>query len=141
MKARIKWVEGRTFVGESGSGHKLVLGTTHGDDGKTPGPSPMELLLIGTGGCSAIDVVHILEKGREAVEDCVVELDSDRAPTDPKVFTRIHMHFIVKGKGLSHDKVKRAVQLSAEKYCSASIMMGKTATVTHDFEVVDTAAQ
>lgn len=140
MKARIKWVEGRTFVGESGSGHKLVLGTAHGENGKTPGPSPMELLLIGTGGCSAIDVVHILEKGREAVEDCVVELDSDRAETDPKVFTRIHMHFIVKGRGLSHDKVKRAVQLSAEKYCSASIMMGKTAKVTHDFEVVDTAA-
>lgn len=100
----------------------------------------MELLLIGTGGCSAIDVVHILEKGREAVEDCVVELDSDRAETDPKVFTRIHMHFIVKGRGLSRDKVEQAVQLSAEKYCSASIMMGKTAKVTHDFEVVDTAA-
>lgn len=141
MKARIKWVEGRTFVGESQSGHRLVLGTAHGEGGKSPGPSPMELLLIGTGGCSAIDVVHILEKGREAVEDCVVELDSDRAETDPKVFTRIHMHFIVKGRGLSHDKVKRAVQLSAEKYCSASIMMGKTAKVTHDFEVVDTAAE
>ncbi|TIP51695.1 MAG: OsmC family protein, partial [Mesorhizobium sp.] len=98
MKARVKWVEERTFVGESGSGHKVVLGTAHGPDGKTPGPSPMELVLIGTGGCSAYDVVHILEKGREAVEDCVVELDADRAETDPKVFTRIHMHFIVKGR-------------------------------------------
>ncbi len=98
----------------------------------------MELVLIGTGGCSAYDVVHILEKGREAVEDCVVELDADRAETEPRVFTRIHMHFIVKGRGLSHDKVKRAIDLSIEKYCSASAMMAKTATITHDFEVIDT---
>ena len=96
MKARIKWVEGRTFVGESGSGHKLVLGTAFGPEGKTPGPSPMELVLIGAGGCSAYDVVHILERGREAVEDCVVELEADRAETEPRVFTRIHMHFVVK---------------------------------------------
>ncbi|RWD67263.1 OsmC family protein [Mesorhizobium sp.] len=141
MKARVKWVEERTFVGESGSGHKVVLGTAHGPDGKTPGPSPMELVLIGTGGCSAYDVVHILEKGREAVEDCVVELDADRAETDPKVFTRIHMHFIVKGRSLSHDKVKRAIDLSIEKYCSASAMMAKTATLTHDFGVVETAVK
>jgi putative redox protein len=94
MKARIKWVEGRTFVGESGSGHKLVLGTAFGAEGQTPGPSPMELVLIGTGGCSAFDVVHILEKGREAIEDCVVELEAERAEKDPKVFTRIHMHFV-----------------------------------------------
>jgi putative redox protein len=90
---------------------------------------------------SAFDVVHILEKGREAVEDCVVELDADRAETDPKVFTRIHMHFIVKGRALSHDKVKRAIDLSIEKYCSASAMMAKTATLTHDFEVVETGAK
>lgn len=141
VKARVKWVEERTFVGESGSGHKVVLGTAHGPDGKTPGPSPMELMLIGTGGCSAFDVVHILEKGREAVDDCVVELDADRAEADPKVFTRIHMHFIVKGRALSHDKVKRAIDLSIEKYCSASAMMAKTATITHDFEVVDTTAK
>lgn len=89
MKARVKWVEERTFVGESGSGHKLVLGTAFGPEGRTPGPSPMELVLLGTGGCSAYDVVHILEKGREAVEDCVVELDADRAETEPRVFTRI----------------------------------------------------
>jgi len=119
MKARIKWVEGRTFVGESGSGHKVVLGTASGPEGRTPGPSPMELVLIGTGGCSAFDVVHILEKGREAIADCVVELDADRAEQDPKVFTRIHMHFVVKGHGLSPSKVERAVQLSLEKYCSA----------------------
>jgi putative redox protein len=141
MKARIKWVEERTFVGQSGTGHKIVLGTAAGPDGATPGPSPMELVLIGTGGCSAFDVVHILEKGREKVEDCVVELDADRAETDPKVFTRIHMHFIVKGHGLSRQKVERAISLSVEKYCSASAMMAKTATVTHDFEVVDTSSE
>ena len=141
MKARIKWVEGRTFVGESGSGHKVVFGTAFGEDGQTPGPSPMELVLIGTGGCSAFDVVHILEKGREAVEDCVVELDADRAESDPKVFTRIHMHFVVKGKNLSQAKVQRAIDLSIEKYCSASAMLAKTATITHDFEMVDTAAK
>lgn len=139
MKARIKWVEGRTFVGESGSGHKVVLGTAFGPEGRTPGPSPMELVLIGTGGCSAFDVVHILEKGREAVEDCVVELEAERAETDPKVFTRIHMHFVVKGRALDSGKVGRAVSLSAEKYCSASAMLARTATITHDFEVVETA--
>ncbi|HWK68517.1 MAG TPA: OsmC family protein [Rhizobiaceae bacterium] len=141
MKARVKWVEDRTFVGESGTGHKLVLGTSHGDKGGTPGPSPMELVLIGTGGCSAFDVVHILEKGREAVEDCVVELEAERAETEPRVFTRIHMHFVVKGRALSPAKVERAIELSIGKYCSASAMMAKTATITHDFEVVDTAAK
>lgn len=141
MKARIKWVEGRTFVGESGSGHKLVLGIAHGPDGRTPGPSPMELVLIGTGGCSAFDVVHILEKGREAIEDCVVELDAERAETDPKVFTRIHMHFAVKGRALSPDKVKRAIDLSIGKYCSASAMLARTAALTHDFAIVDTAVE
>ncbi|WP_018010242.1 OsmC family protein [Sinorhizobium medicae] len=139
MKARLKWVEGRTFDGESGSGHKVVLGTATGPDGPTPGPSPMEMVLIGTGGCSAFDVVHILEKGREAIEDCVVEMDADRAEQDPRVFTRIHMHFIVKGRGLAAKKVERAVALSIEKYCSASAMLAKTATITHDFEVVDTS--
>lgn len=100
----------------------------------------MELMLIGAGGCSAVDVVHILEKGREAVEDCVVELDSERAETDPKIFTRIHMHFIVKGRGLADAKVSRAIDLSIEKYCSAMAMLSKTATVTHDYEVIDTAS-
>lgn len=139
MRARIKWVEDRTFVGESGSGHKIVLGTAHGPEGRTPGPSPMELVLIGTGGCSAIDVVHILEKGREAIEDCVVELDAERAEKDPKVFTRIHMHFVVKGRGLAPNKVQRAIELSVKKYCSASAMLAKTALITHDFEVLNTA--
>lgn len=139
MKARIKWVEGRTFVGESGSGHKVVLGTAFGSEGQTPGPSPMELVLIGTGGCSAFDVVHILEKSREAVEDCIVEIDAERAEQDPKVFIRIHMHFIVKGQNLTAKKVERAISLSVEKYCSASAMLAKTAEITHDFVVVDSA--
>jgi putative redox protein len=99
----------------------------------------MEMVLIGTGGCSAFDVVHILEKGREAVEDCVVEIDAERADKDPKVFTRIHMHFVVKGRALPANKVERAISLSVEKYCSASAMLAMTATITHDFEVVDTA--
>lgn len=136
MKARIKWVEDRTFTGQTESGHKIVFGTAS-EQGTKPGPSPMELVLIGTGGCSAYDVIHILEKGREPIEDCIVEMDADRAETDPKVFTRIHMHFIVKGRGLSPEKVERAVRLSADKYCSASAMMAKTATVTHDFLIVD----
>ena len=140
MRARIKWVEDRTFVGESGSGHCIVLGTAHGPEGRSPGPSAMELVLIGTGGCSAYDVVHILEKGREVVEDVSVELDADRAEQDPKVFIRVHMHFVVKGRGLAPEKVARAIALSIEKYCSASAMIGKTATITHDFEVVDTTA-
>jgi len=139
-KARIKWVEDRTFVGESGSGHKIVLGTAFGPDGRTPGPSSMELVLIGTGGCTAFDVLHILERGREKIDDVVVELDADRAEQDPKVFTRIHMHFVVKGKGVARDKVERAIKLSADKYCSASAMLSKTATITHDFELIDTTA-
>jgi putative redox protein len=140
MKARIKWVEDRTFIGESGSGHKMVLGAAHGPEGRSPGPSAMELVLIGMGGCSAYDVVHILEKGREAIEDVSVELDAERAEQDPKVFTRIHMHFVAKGRRLAPEKVERAIALSVEKYCSASAMIGKTAMITHDFEVVDTTA-
>lgn len=136
MKARVKWVEDRTFTGEVEAGHKIVFGNGIGDSLK-PGPSPMELLLIGTGGCAAFDVVHILEKGREPIVDCICDLTADRAETEPKVFTRIHMHFTVKGRGLSREKVGRAVQLSAEKYCSASAMMAAVAEVTHDFEVVE----
>jgi putative redox protein len=140
MKARIKWVEDRSFVGTSGSGHNIVLGTSHGPDKPSPGPSAMELVLIGLGGCSAYDVVEILEKGRQAIEDVEVELEAERAADPPKVFTRIHMHYVVKGRGLARDKVERAIKLSAEKYCSASAMLAKTATITHDFEVVETGA-
>ncbi len=141
MKARAKWVEGMAFMGEAGSGHAVMMDGAPEYGGRNIGIRPMEMLLIGLAGCTGFDVVSILKKGREAVEDCVVELDADRAETDPKVFTRIHMHFIVKGRALSHDKVKRAIDLSIEKYCSASAMMAKTATLTHDFEVVDTAAK
>lgn len=140
MKARVTWLDQRSFVGQSQSGHSIVLGTALGEDGLKPGPSPMELMLIGAGGCSAYDVVSILEKGRQPIEDCIVELDSDRAETEPKVFTRIHMHFIVKGRGIDPQKVERAISLSIEKYCSASAMLAKTATLTHDFEVIDTRA-
>ncbi|PPR23578.1 MAG: hypothetical protein CFH38_00992 [Alphaproteobacteria bacterium MarineAlpha10_Bin1] len=139
MKAQIKWVEKRTFLGVSGSGFTLPFGTASGKDGIRPGPSAMELVLIGTGGCSAWDVVQILEKGRQNIDDCVVEMDAERADEDPMVFTKIHMHFIVTGRGLNADKVERAISLSADKYCSASAMMAKTADVTHDFEVIDSA--
>ena len=139
MKAQIKWVEKRTFLGVSGSGFTLPFGTASGKDGIRPGPSAMELVLIGTGGCSAWDVVQILKKGRQNIDDCVVEMDAERADEDPMVFTKIHMHFIVTGRDLNADKVERAISLSADKYCSASAMMAKTADVTHDFEVVESA--
>jgi putative redox protein len=139
MKATVTWAGARTFVGQAETGHAIAFGTAHGDAPK-PGPSPMEMLLIGTGGCAAWDVIAILEKGREPVTDARVEIDADRADTDPKVFTRIHLHFIVSGRGLNPAKVERAVALSAEKYCSASIMMSKTATVTHGYQVIDSAA-
>lgn len=139
MKARIKWVEDRTFIAESGSGHTLAVGTTKGPDGKSLCPSPMEMVLIGTGACTAFDVVHILDRSREPIEDCVAELEAERAQEDPQVFTRLHVHFVVTGRGLNRDKVARAIKLSAEKYCSASAMIAKTAEITHDFEVIDSA--
>jgi putative redox protein len=135
MKARIKWNEGVSFVAESGTGHAIVVDGAPDAGGRNLGPRPMELVLMGTGACSAFDVMHILRKGREPVTDCVAEVSAERADTDPKVFTKIHMHFIVTGKGLNAEKVGRAVTLSAEKYCSASAMMAKTADVTHDFEI------
>jgi len=135
MKARIKWVENVCFVGESGSGHAIVMDGAPEGGGRNLGMRPMETVLIGTGGCAAYDVVHILRKARAAVSDCVVEIGSERAPEDPKVFTRIHFHFVVSGKGLKPQQVERAIHLSAEKYCSASIMLGKTAVITHDFEI------
>lgn len=139
MKARIKWVEGVCFLGEGGSGHAVVLDGAPAAGGRNLGLRPMEMLLIGLGGCSAFDVVEILRKGRQPIDDCVVELEAERADEAPKVFTRIHMHFVVAGTGLSSDKVARAIQLSAEKYCSASAMLGKTAEITHDFEIAESA--
>lgn len=139
MKARINWVEGSLFVGESNSGHAVVMhaGVTPGQP--TVAPSPMEYLLLGSGGCTAVDVMLILQKGRQDVTDCQVTLEAERASEDPKVFTKIHYHFVVTGRKLKPDTVDRAIHLSAEKYCSASIMLGKTATITHDFEIVETA--
>ena len=138
MKSTITWIGNKTFTGQTESGHSIVIGTADGEAPK-PGPSAMELVLMGAGSCSAWDVVEILRKGRQAIEDVIVELDADRAPEPPKVFTRIHLHFIVKGRDLSEHRVKRAIDLSVEKYCSATKMLEKTATVTHEFEIIDTA--
>jgi putative redox protein len=135
MKARIKWVQDATFVGEFGSGHSVVMDGPPDSGGRNLGVRPMEMLLLGMGGCTAADVVHILKRSRQSVTDCVVELDAERAASVPKVFTRIHVHFIVTGNKLSENQVKRAVQLSAEKYCSASLMLAKTAVITHDYEI------
>jgi len=135
MRARVKWVEQATFIGESGSGHAVVMDGPPENGGRDLGVRPMEMLLLGMGGCTAFDVVHILGRQRQPVTDCVVELEAERAPEPPKVFTRIHVHFIVTGKGLAEKQVARAVQLSAEKYCSASIMLGKAAEITHDHEI------
>ncbi|HKF63946.1 MAG TPA: OsmC family protein [Dongiaceae bacterium] len=140
MKARIKFVENVTFLAESGTGHAMVIDGAPAEGGRNLGPRPLELLLMGLGSCTAFDVVLILRKGREAVTDCVVEVEAERAATDPKVFTRIHMHYRVSGRGLAPAKVERAIALSAEKYCSASAMMSKTATITHDWEVVEETA-
>ena len=138
MKARVKLIEGVSFVGQTESGHAVVMDGPPDSGGKNLGPRPMEMLLLGLGGCSAFDVVHILRKSRQDVRDCVAEIDATRAETDPKVFTKIHVHFIVTGKTLDPKRVEQAVKLSAEKYCSASIMLGKVADITHDFEVVET---
>ena len=135
MKARVKWIEGAAMLGEAGSGHGVVMDGPPDFGGRNLGVRPMEMLLLGMGGCTEFDVLLILRKARQEVTDCVVELEAERAETDPKVFTRIHAHFILTGKGLSEKQVERAIKLSAEKFCSASIMLGATATVTHDFEI------
>lgn len=137
MQARVKWVENSTFIAESGSGHCVVMDGPPEAGGRNLGPRPMEMLLMGMGGCTAFDVVDILKKGRQAVNSCEVKIDAERADTVPKVFTRIHVHFMVSGSALSEAAVRRAVNLSAEKYCSASIMLGKTAEITHDFEIIE----
>jgi putative redox protein len=135
MKARIKWVQDATFLGESGSGHAVVMDGPPEYGGRNLGVRPMEMLLLGMGGCASFDVVLILNRSRQAISDCVAEIEAERAEQDPKVFTAIHVHFIVTGKALNEKRVARAVDLSAEKYCSASIMLGKTATITHDYEI------
>lgn len=135
MKARIRLVEGMTFVAESGSGHAVVVDAAPDVGGRNLGARPMELVLMGTGSCTAIDVVHILRKARLQVVGCVVELEAERAPEEPKVFTKIHFRYIVTGKDLAKAQVERAIKLSKEKYCSATIMLAKTAEISFDFEV------
>ena len=141
MKARIKLAEGMTFVAESGSGHAVVVDAAPDVGGRDLGPRPMELVLMGAGSCTAIDVMHILRKSRQAVTDCVVELEAERAPEDPKVFTRIRMRYIVSGRSLQAAQVERAIKLSKEKYCSATIMLAKSAQIDFDFEIREAEPQ
>jgi putative redox protein len=138
MKTTVKWTDGAMFVGESGSGHSVVMDGPEDLGGRNLGPRPMEMLLLGTGGCSVYDVMSMLKKSRQQVVDCRVELDAERADAVPAVFTRINMHFVVTGVGLKQSQVKRAVELSAEKYCSASIMFGAAGVeINHSFEIVE----
>ncbi|MEW8505568.1 MAG: OsmC family protein [Candidatus Thiodiazotropha sp.] len=135
MKARVVWVEDSVMMGESGSGHGVVMDGPPEHGGRNLGVRPMEMLLLGMGGCTEFDVLSILRKSRQQVTSCVVELEAERAQQDPKVFTRIHAHFIVCGRNLSEKHVARAISLSADKYCSASLMLGKSAAITHDYEI------
>lgn len=138
MKARVKWVEGMAFIGESDSGHGVVMDGAPDIGGRNLGVRPMEMVLMGLGGCTAIDVMVILGKQRQPVEDCWIELSADRADVKaPKVFTKIHVHYVVKGKELDPKQVERAVNLSAEKYCSVSAMLKSSVEISHDFEIVD----
>lgn len=139
MEARVRWIENAAFMAEAGSGHAMVVDGSESIGGRNLGPRPMELMLMSVGSCSAVDIVQILKKARQPVTGCEIKVSGKRAETDPKVFTAIHLHFIVSGAGLSENHVKRAVQLSAEKYCSASIMLGRAATISHDYELLNTA--
>jgi putative redox protein len=136
METRVKWLDNMSFVGESASGHSVVMDGPPEAGGRNLGARPMEMLLLGVGGCSSFDVVSMLKKSRQDITNCEVKISAERADTEPKVFTKIHLHFIIEGNNLSEKKVARAIGLSADKYCSASIMMSKTAEVTHDFEMV-----
>ncbi|MCG7984975.1 MAG: OsmC family protein [Candidatus Thiodiazotropha lotti] len=137
MKARVVWVEAATMMGEAGSGHAIIMDGPPDHGGRNLGVRPMEMLLLGMGGCTEFDVLSILRKSRQQVTRCVVELEAKRSEADPKVFTEIHAHFIVSGRQLSEKHVSRAISLSADKYCSASIMLGATAKITHDYEIRD----
>ena len=142
MESTIRWMgndAGMSFVAESGSGHAIVMDGAPEAGGRNLGMRPMELVLAGTGGCTAFDVVLILKKGRHAVTGCEVSLKAERAETDPKVFTQVHFHYRVKGRQLKRDAVARAIELSKDKYCSASIMLAETAEITHDFEIIEEA--
>ena len=136
MKGSVRWIENAMFLAESDSGHTIVLDGPPSQGGRNIGIRPMELVLLGVGGCTSFDVMAILKKGRQAVTGCVAHLDADRADDIPSVFTRIHVHFVVTGLGLKEGQVRRAVELSAEKYCSASIMLGRGGVdLTHSFEI------
>ncbi len=138
MQATVKWIDGVMFVGETGSGHAVVMDGPVDHGGRNIGMRPMEMILLGLGGCSSFDVVQILQKGRNNIVNCVAEISAERLDAIPSVFSKIHLHFIVSGKDLKVSAVERAVSLSAEKYCSASIMLGKAGVVmTHDFEVIE----
>ena len=137
MECTVKWVDGMTFLAETGTGHTLVMDGAPEAGGRNLAPRPMETVLAGTGGCSAFDVVLILKRSRQEVTGCEVSLKAERAQTDPKVFTRVHFHFRITGRALKPDIVERAIKLSAEKYCSASIMLAKTAEITHEFEIIE----
>ncbi|WP_041523688.1 OsmC family protein [Gilvimarinus agarilyticus] len=140
MQATVKWVDGAQFLGESGSGHSVVMDGPEDHGGRNTGVRPMEMLLLGLGGCSTFDVVSILKKTRQAVGDCRVEITAERADAVPAVFTKIHLHFLVAGTDLKEKQVARAVELSATKYCSASIMLeGAGVEITHDYEIVESA--
>jgi len=135
MSTRVKWLDNMSFVGESESGHSVVMDGPPEFGGRNLGARPMEMLLLGMGGCASFDVVSMLKKSKQDLIDCEVNITAERAETEPKVFTKIHLHFILSGNDLSEARVARAIELSAEKYCSASIMLGKTAVVTHDYKI------
>src|SRR3954469_8014474 len=137
MDCRVKWIDGMAFVAETESGHLLSMDGAPEGGGRNLAPRPMETVLAGTGGCTAYDVVVILKRSGQDVTGCEVQLKAERADTDPKVFTRIHMHFVVRGKDLKQSLVERAIELSHDKYCSASAMLGKTAAITHDYEIIE----
>ncbi|MGH8704608.1 MAG: OsmC family protein [Burkholderiales bacterium] len=137
MDCTVRWTGGMTFLAETGSNHLVTMDGAPEGGGRNLAPRPMEMVLAGTGGCSAYDVVAILKKSGQEITACDVKLTSERAPTDPKVFTKIHMHFVVRGRKLKRNLVAQAIRLSHEKYCSASIMLGKTAEITKDFETVE----
>lgn len=139
MECKVNWIPaaGMAFLAETGSGHAVVMDGAPDGGGRNLGPRPMEMVLLGTGGCTAYDVVLILKRGRADIRGCEVTLQADRAEQDPKVFTRINFHYRVTGRNLNPATVERAVQLSKDKYCSASIMLGKTAEITHTIEIVE----
>jgi putative redox protein len=139
MRARVKWLDHMSFVGESGSGHSVVMDGAPESGGRDLGVRPMEMLLLGLGGCASFDVVMILQKARQNITNCEVEVSAERADTEPKVFTKIHLQFLVEGNDLSEKRVARAVSLSAEKYCSASKMLEKTAEMTHGYTIKEMA--